>query len=225
VNENQGVVTDETRLWVDIDWSKAPEGDASGKISITGAGTVREILVNLFNPPDINPESLKESFVENNGVISMNADEFTRPKTGSATSVRIIKDLGITGNSVQITGKSKDPCLEYDFYSFNCGVVDLYTYVLPVFSLSKDRSSLFSVSIDNEPLQALSTQDAAEEAQWNENVLRNAKILHTRHVVNKPGRHTLKIWSKDPNVVIQKMIIDFGGLKQSYSGPETTRIK
>jgi len=37
--------------------------------------------------------------------------------------------------------------------------------------------------------------------------------------MSKQGRHKLKIWMVDPGLVIDKIIIDTGGLKDSYLGP------
>jgi hypothetical protein len=34
-----------------------------------------------------------------------------------------------------------------------------------------------------------------------------------------PGYHTLKIWMFDPGIVLQKIIVNTGGLRPSYLGP------
>ncbi len=35
----------------------------------------------------------------------------------------------------------------------------------------------------------------------------------------KEGPHTLKVWMVDPGVVIDKIIINTGGVQESYLGP------
>ena len=41
----------------------------------------------------------------------------------------------------------------------------------------------------------------------------------TRHVVKLPGRHTVKFWALDPAIVLQRLVINAGGLQPSYLGP------
>ena len=42
--------------------------------------------------------------------------------------------------------------------------------------------------------------------------------------LNSPGKHIVKYWMVNPGVVLQKFVLDFGGLKPSYLGPPETRI-
>ena len=53
----------------------------------------------------------------------------------------------------------------------------------------------------------------------------NIIIRTTKHAIDKPGKHVLKYWMVSPAVVLQKLLIDFGGVKQSYLGPPETIIK
>ena len=40
----------------------------------------------------------------------------------------------------------------------------------------------------------------------------------TRHKIEKPGKHSLRFRVLEPGIVLQKIMIDLGGLKKSYLG-------
>jgi hypothetical protein len=60
---------------------------------------------------------------------------------------------------------------------------------------------------------------------WEQTVSDNFRKGSSRHLIGKPGYHILKIWMVDPGVVLQKIVVNTGGLKPSYLGPpESGRI-
>lgn len=74
---------------------------------------------------------------------------------------------------------------------------------------------------------AIATPSSSHEEYsqlWYESVLRNSVVNRSTLYVDKPGRHTLRIRTGDPGMVIQKIVIDFGGLRRSYLGPASTRV-
>ena len=54
---------------------------------------------------------------------------------------------------------------------------------------------------------------------WEKTVRDNARQAVTPFAIAAPGYHTLKVWMVDPGVVVQKLVVDLGGMKPSYLGP------
>jgi endo-1,4-beta-xylanase len=54
---------------------------------------------------------------------------------------------------------------------------------------------------------------------WETIVKDSARHVKTSLDVTSPGYHTLEIWMVDPAVVLQKVVVNMGGLKPSYLGP------
>ena len=120
---------------------------------------------------------------------------------------------------------SEVPRVEYDFYTFNAGSVTVYTYALPVFPVNSERGTCFGIMIDNGLLKYASNNAKEYSGEWRENVYRNSTINAVTLNIDKPGKHTLKLICSDPGMIIQKVVIDMGGMKRSYLGPETTIVR
>lgn len=48
--------------------------------------------------------------------------------------------------------------------------------------------------------------------------------LVTIHKITSPGTHIFKYWMVDSGIVLQKIVVDMGGLKPSYLGPPESFI-
>ena len=57
---------------------------------------------------------------------------------------------------------------------------------------------------------------------WNKWVADNIIIKSTEHKILNPGKHVIKYWMISPAVILQKIVIDFGGEQPSYLGPPET---
>lgn len=245
VNKTQGNITLEERIWVSIDWNKVPVGEKiSGDIELVSGNTREKVLVSVFNPALPSVTDVKGLYIEDNGVISIAGADFHRKRESDEIKMQIIDNLGFEDQSVMIGDPTarvhnprdnNSPGVEYDFYTFHHGSVDVYTYVLPVFPLSSDRDfgfheqgtaqTRYAVCIDDGPV-ALPSSSAPEYTQtWSDNVLRNAAINKSTFYIDKPGKHTLHIKCGDPGMMIQKIVLDFGGMKKSYLGPNVTKVK
>lgn len=83
----------------------------------------------------------------------------------------------------------------------------------------------FAISIDDGPATLLDHKTIGRSEEWKQNVLRNSAISHVKGLVLSKGKHTLKVYEIDPGVILQRITIDLGGLKESYSIiPETKKL-
>jgi hypothetical protein len=103
----------------------------------------------------------------------------------------------------------------------------LDAYFSPTLNFKNDSLGLqYAISIDNEKPQIISiNKDDKNERTWGKWVSNNIIIKTTEHEISKSGKHIIKYWMISPAVILQKIVLDFGGLKPSYLGPQQTIFK
>jgi hypothetical protein len=226
----QGKVEKEQRIWVSVDWRQAPQRSANGYVRIGRAGpdgvTVR---VTAFNPP--NPSkptrSTLEGFVEANGYVSIEAEHFTKKTNAGAVRWEKIEDYGRTLSAVTVfpvTAKSvtpprNSPCIEYRMYLFHFGKIEVEAMIAPTVNFVPGRGLRFAVSFDGQPPQVVDALAQNSQADWEESVKDNVRKVKSTHMLATSGYHTLKFWMVDPSVVLEKLVVNLGGLRPSYLGP------
>jgi hypothetical protein len=231
LNESHGKVEKERRIEISIDWRKAPPGKSTGKVEFSGAGTNFTVNINLFNPSEPAREAL-QGFVEADGFVSIEAEHYTKKTDAGASRWIKIPDYGHTLSGMRadapaeaLATPGKDsPCLEYKMYLFNHGKVEVESIVGPTLSFMPGRPVRYAVSFDDEPPQEVTIVPEVFEGYytnpvWSESVKNNYHKAISTHTIQEPGWHTLKIWMVDPAVVLQKTIVNTGGVKPSYLGP------
>jgi len=122
---------------------------------------------------------------------------------------------------------ANSPHLEYDVYFYEAAdSVKLMCYFSPTLNIHHEPEGLrYAVSIDDEAPQEISVnKDDNNERLWNGWAANNIIIKTTTHTIRKPGKHTVKFWRISPAVVLQKLVLNTGGVKQSYLGPPETRM-
>jgi hypothetical protein len=228
----QGEVAKDRRIWVGIDWSKIPRGATTGTVTLRGAGGEVTVEIRTSNPTEVRPETLR-GFVEGEGVVSIEPEHFSVNHDAGTNRWIKIEDYGRTLSGMRATGLPDAPravpgrnssCLEYRMYLFDTGSFDVITIAAPTLSYMPGRGLQFAVSLDGEAPRnvMLVSADADTQlfaAQWAQSVEDNARYAHVTLKFAKPGYHTLKFWMVDPGVVIQKIVVNAGGLKPSYLGP------
>jgi len=232
LSNSSGKVDKEKRLWVSADWSKAPKGVVNGEVKLSGPGGDVTVKVDAINPPDITRDSL-QGFAENDGAVSIEPEHFTKKTDIGDYRWIKIDDYGHTLSAMKTvapvdapsaTPGKDSPSLEYQMYINNAGPVVTNLGVAPTLNFVPGRGLRVAVSFDDETPQIVTIVPQNFSAQngnteWEESVRDNWRFVQTMHTLSKPGYHTLKIWMVDPAVVLEKIIVDAGGMKPSYLGP------
>jgi hypothetical protein len=221
------------RYGVEIDWRKLAPGLARGAISVAVAGQppVR-IDVEALVPAAVTRATLR-GFAEGQGVVSIEPEHFTRNVAAGAYRWTRVADYGRTLSGMRAdapvdaasaTPGSNSPCLEYRMYLHTAGPVEVTAITAPTLNFMPGRGVRYAVSIDDEPPQLVTLVPEGYQAQnrnaaWEKSVGDNAHYGKSRHTIAAAGYHTLKVWMVDPAVVMQKLVVDLGGLRPTYLGP------
>lgn len=227
VTPSKGTVEKDQRLWVSVDWEKAPLGSADGSVTIAGAdlGTAT-VKVQAFNPSEPTRSTL-HGFVETDGYVSIEAEHYTKKNDTAAARWEKIDDYGRTLSSMTIfpmTAKSvtppeNSPSLEYQMYLFHPGNAEVGAILAPTLNFSPGRGLRYAVSFDDEPPQIIDALVQNSVDDWAQSVEDSVRKARSTHIIQKPGYHTLKFWMVDPGIVLQKLVVNLGGVKPSYLGP------
>lgn len=209
------------------EWENLSEEDKKGYTKGTlknpDSHNSSEVRLKVFNPEPLITEKV-HGFVESNGYISMEAENFSRKAKGKNGNWEVIEGLGRSGNSVAVLPtniptcnaasviETDAPSLEYDIYAFSKGEVSLVLNCIPSLPLNNEYGLRLAVSLNDE--KPVIVMDAGKR-----DVIANLLKKTTKLTIPHQGSHVLKIWMVDPGLVIDKIIIDAGGVKESYLGP------
>ena len=231
LSADHGAIQKEKRLWVKIDWDRAPKRSSSGYISITrgnagnGADAVK-IKVEAFNPAEPSRTSLR-SFVEADGYVSIEAEHYTRRTSTDSARWEKIDDYGrtLSGMSVfpvtaaSVLPSASSPCLEYQLYLFDPGKVEAEAILGPTLNFVPGRGLRYAISFDDQPLQVVDALAHNSVEEWATTVKNSVRAVTSEHTVAGTGYHTLKFCMVDPGVVLEKLVLSLGGVRPSCLGP------
>ncbi len=232
ISRKDGLINKDERIIITVDWDIVPVGKTEGIVKITGTGKAVDVRLNIFNPDEINPETVT-GFVEGEGYVSIEAEHFTGENDSGDLKWIKIEDYGHTLSAMRAAAPVdappsvpgiNAPSLEYKMYLFNTGEFEITSIFAPTLNFIPGRGLQYAVSFDDQPPQIVTVVPEDYNAQnrnadWERSVSDNARFSRVKLMVSSKGYHILKIWMVDPGVVIQKIIVNTGGLRPSYLGP------
>lgn len=151
-------------------------------------------------------------------------------KSASGHTLRLVQGLGYDWQVLQLgeaTESLADPTspsapqVEYLLPSIEADSVTVHVYSLPFFPIYKGRGTRYGLSVDGEPFQVADNTPKEFSKEWKDHVLQNGvKASFTFPIDRTRKQHTLTFSCGDPGVMIQRVILDWGGLKPTYVGPD-----
>ena len=144
----------------------------------------------------------------------------------SASAIQMVRGLGYDGVAVQFGSPTKEPLdgvaesVTYEFEGQKGDAVDVVLYTVPFWPLYKGKTNRVGVSIDDSPMQVFENKFKEYDRTWKDQVMRNGAVCRLHFAIDRTkSRHTLNL-KGDPGQMVQRVIIDWGGLQPSYIGPE-----
>jgi hypothetical protein len=220
-----------------VDWAKVPVGRVEGELTVTGAGGSVTVGCVAEKPSG---RGLR-GFVEAGGYVAIDGEHYDRAVGGW----RRIDGIGRTGRNGagmtpwpvtlprQTPGGVDSPRLEYEVSLVSApsgasgGEVTVWAYLSPRNPALPTGGLRYGVSLDDGPIETVDINAGADDgllnAVWARNTSDNVNATATKHSVTKAGVHRLKFWMVDPTVVLQRLVIDTGGLPVLYLGPLESR--
>jgi hypothetical protein len=160
----------------------------------------------------------------------MEAEHFSRAVGDDQVSWVVLPDHGRTVSAVTpfpVTAEPRtlgpgSPRLEYRIFLFSPGQLEVQLFLSPSLDFVPGRGLRCAVSFDAEPPQQLEVVVSGSSEGWARAVEDAVRKLSWRHELAQAGTHDFKFWMIDPGVVLQKVVIDAGGVRPSYLGPPET---
>lgn len=229
VDDMQGSISIGKTIIVSIDWSMVSKA-SSGFITVSGAGEIVRInvdaeVIDISDLPNM-------TFVETHDVVSIEAEHAANNVAKSNVEWKVLENYGRTLSSVKMfpttvsLKKTEDaPYLEYLLRVNEDGEYTLTTYVAPTNNLYENSRLKYAVAFDDEtPIIADALPKdfitgSYDNNIWCDGVLENIHTTTTKHKLTK-GVHKLKFYGLDAGLVLQKLVLSKGKLKESFFGPE-----
>lgn len=210
----------DTRIWLGVDWAGAPRGYAvPGTVTIRGAGVTNTVNVKAFYPLTLDLATLPPA-VENNGVVTFEAEDFTSRQDGtngvgwrkliracaSRDGMTILPVTAAAINPAAISDGT--PSLTYQFHTFSAGAAAIQVGCLPTHKITSDHIGCrYAISLNGGTPQIVDINAEEFTGTWNANVLRAMALGRSSHTISNPGLQTLIIWMIDPGVVLDKVTV------------------
>ncbi|MNI65379.1 hypothetical protein D3C73_1208860 [compost metagenome] len=175
---------------------------------------------------DSSTAPLLRTFVEAHGFIAMEARSYAAASSAPAVQWTEIPDLGKTVSAMTtmpVTAQLTDhTALEYKILIKEEKEAKVILLLSPTLNFNGNRGLRYAISLDNGPETIINFNGhyKGELGPWQARRIIESVSTHRM----SPGEHKLKIRFLDQGIVLQRILIDLGGLRPSYLGPQESPV-
>ncbi|ACU62279.1 glycosyl hydrolase 115 family protein [Chitinophaga pinensis] len=178
--------------------------------------------VSTHQPTPTTPPSTNDT----SRYFSLPAARYSKAVNSAGITWKVIPDIGRTGDGITtfpvtrtVPLSKNSPCLEYVINSPDTGLITITALISPTLDFTGGKGLKYGISVDNETPVVMSLH---ENGDWNKWVADNILRPVTSHRLHTAGRHIIRYWMISPAVVLQQLVVDAGGLQETYLPPPAT---
>ncbi len=233
----------DSRVWLSVDWAKFPAdlGKATGKATFTSSDGAKVVItVPVNNHP--RPPSNFHGAVQGDGYIVFEAEHFQGSTPGKAKGLdyawEVVPDYGRTLSGMTVYPltsilfePTEGPSLAYDFWLTDvedAALVDIILHIGPSLNFILGQKLAFALQLDEGDTQTIypvpDSPLGSLPADWEDIVAAEIRVVTASLQLGGKGvgAHRLVIWALGVGVVLERVMIDLGGIAgrgESYLGP------
>jgi hypothetical protein len=216
-----GELGPDVRVTVSADWTAVPAAAAEGRLLVRRGADAKPVVIHVPLERGAAPGA---GFAEACGYVAIEAPHYQRAVAGAGIEWKTLGGFGRTLGAVTSfpvdappsEAGGSAPHLEYAVVFTTSGDFPVTLECAPSLDFQPGHPLAFALSLDDGAPQEVLLDTSREWAQSvGDGVRHVTSVLH----VGKPGAHVIKFWRVTPAVVLERIIVDTGGLRRSYLGP------
>ena len=169
-------------------------------------------------------------FEEADGYVSIEAANYQLAKGADKIHWEVIPDLGKTESAITTFPQNEYPTskdsvyLDYAINFKSTGMFDVSVLVSPTLNFNANKGLRYAISVDGKKEQIININK--DYKPWDMDKWQAERINKTTTKLNvkNKGIHHLRIRVLEPGIVLQKIQINTGGLKNSYLGAPQSKL-
>lgn len=177
-----------------------------------------------------NVPAKEKVFIEKDGYVSIEAEHFSRAINTDKIKWEVVPSMGKTLSAITTLPANAYPreteqvYVEYDIEFATTGEFTVQLLLSPTLNYNANKGLRYEISVDGQAPQIINFNGhyKGELGRWQaDHIIKS----DTKHKVEKAGKHTLRFRVLEPGIVLQKILINTGGLKPTFLGAPESEMK